>query len=178
MKLNKPEYNWVFTPQHAICMHAPERFAYVQFTNSLGDITPLPDLKDISSEVAVRGMLMRIYYSQHSFFSLNDKYAGTTDELLSHTQKRFHYFPKDQTLHLEHLKNHIFLSPVSIQLIEEIGFVASVAVKTKDSYEFWHIRRDGRMACTKTSKVWESKVDYHVSESPKVTSIANIELFI
>ena len=68
IKLEKPEYNWVWSPQHAVNMHMPERFGYVQFTTRSADITrhskDADMLIDIDNEIIAREILMRIFYAQ------------------------------------------------------------------------------------------------------------------
>ena len=66
-----PENNWVWSPQGAIDMHMPERWGYVQFSNSSADsFIANPD-------EATRWALRRLYYRQADYKKAHGKYART-----------------------------------------------------------------------------------------------------
>lgn len=75
IKQNKPEYNWVWSPQGKINMHMPEKWGYLQFSDSLNTI-PVYD-KHYDSKIK----LMSLYYSQRRYFELHGLYANTIDQL-------------------------------------------------------------------------------------------------
>ena len=71
---NKPEANWVWSPQGAIDMHRPERWGYVQFSKE----APGPaDFRPDPSRPA-RDRLMAIYWAQKAY---KDKHKAWADSL-------------------------------------------------------------------------------------------------
>lgn len=73
----KPEDNWVWSPQHAIDMHRPEYWGYVQFTSKRpGSVTFERD-----SLWDARMNAMAIYYAQKTFRQTNRRWASTLAEL-------------------------------------------------------------------------------------------------
>ncbi len=73
----KREDNWVWTPQGAIDMHRPERWGFVQFTES-ADATKVPFVCDPAQ--AVRDRLMDVYHAQARFQKEHGRW-GTLEEL-------------------------------------------------------------------------------------------------
>lgn len=74
---NKPENNWVWSPQGVIDMHRPERWGYVQFTTN----------KDGKAEFrkdpdwGIKDELHRAYYAQRIHRDKTGKYAATVADL-------------------------------------------------------------------------------------------------
>jgi len=74
---NKPEANWVWSPQGTIDMHRPERWGYVQFsTEAPGRATFRPD-----PTLAARDRLMQIYHAQKDYQKKNQSWAPTLEAL-------------------------------------------------------------------------------------------------
>jgi hypothetical protein len=73
------ENNWVWSPQGAVAMHMPERWAYVQFSGALAGTRVDPFVAD--PDEAVKWTLRRLYYSQAAFREKNRRYARTLGEL-------------------------------------------------------------------------------------------------
>jgi len=73
----KPEDNWVWSPQGVIDMHRPERWGYVQFSNSK------PGAESFRADPTwpAREMLMRIYYAQREFKEKNKRWGVKLEEL-------------------------------------------------------------------------------------------------
>jgi hypothetical protein len=71
--------NWVWSPQGAIDMHMPERWAFVQFSGAEAG-TRTDKFVDNPDE-RVKWALRRLYYRQRRFRSANGRYAQTLDEL-------------------------------------------------------------------------------------------------
>lgn len=73
---NRPEDNWVWSPQGVIDMHRPERWGYVQFgdTGPNGAFRPDPTWP-------VRDALHRAYYAQRVYYGANRRFAARADEL-------------------------------------------------------------------------------------------------
>lgn len=74
---DKPEQNWVWSPQGIINMHAPERWGYVQFSTATpGTATFKPD-----ETGPARQLLHRIYYAQLRYWKQRKHWAKTLEEL-------------------------------------------------------------------------------------------------
>lgn len=76
----KREDNWVWSPQGIINMHRPERWGYVQFSESKGDKRDKNEFKVDPTEPG-REALMEIYHKQKSFKTKNKRWASSLDEL-------------------------------------------------------------------------------------------------
>jgi cellulose/xylan binding protein with CBM9 domain len=74
---DRPEDNWVWSPQGVVDMHRPETWGYVQFS------TAAPGKADYRPDPAgpARHLLQRIYYAQTAFQKEHGRYARTLDEL-------------------------------------------------------------------------------------------------
>ncbi|WP_423737343.1 carbohydrate-binding family 9-like protein [Chitinophaga caseinilytica] len=73
-----PEYNWVWSPQGIVDMHAPERWGFLQFTTkSPGEKV----LYEAPAWVEAEALLWEVYYRQHRFRRENGKFASTMSEL-------------------------------------------------------------------------------------------------
>ena len=74
---DRPEHNWVWSPQGVVDMHRPERWGYVQFnTESPGTAVFRPD-----PSLAARDSLMYIYDAQQAYRRERGHWAGTLAEL-------------------------------------------------------------------------------------------------
>jgi hypothetical protein len=74
---NKPEHNWVWSPQGVIDMHRPERWGYLQFSTAKpgkAEFKPDPDW-------ALRDLLHRAYYAQRIYHKAHGKYASAVSDL-------------------------------------------------------------------------------------------------
>lgn len=74
---NRPEDNWVWSPQGVIDMHRPERWGYVQFSTA----EPGADRFVPDPTLPARDLLMEVYNLQREFFDSHDRWAATFDEL-------------------------------------------------------------------------------------------------
>jgi hypothetical protein len=74
-----PEDNWVWSPQGAVNMHMPERWGYVQFSDTIAG-TGTTALVDDPNE-RVKWALRRLYYRQRTYRAGHGSYAPTLDAL-------------------------------------------------------------------------------------------------
>ena len=74
---NRPEYNWVWSPQGVIDMHRPERWGYVQFSDKQPGTVAFE--KDAGWDIA--DALHRAYYAQRVYHQKNKKFAAKADDL-------------------------------------------------------------------------------------------------
>jgi len=74
-----PEHNWVWSPQGIIDMHAPEKWAYLQFSSHGGGADTVAFVP--AADEAVRGALWKVYYAQKKYWREHGKYAVTLKEL-------------------------------------------------------------------------------------------------
>ncbi|MDF2440841.1 MAG: hypothetical protein JWN98_1825, partial [Abditibacteriota bacterium] len=116
---DRPEHNWVWSPQSAIDMHRPECWGYVQFvTEAPGQATFRPD-----PSAAAREYLMQVYHAQHAYKNRMGQWATSLEELaipepgavqtlmqptLCNTDEGFEataiYLTADNTPHLLHVR--------------------------------------------------------------------------
>jgi hypothetical protein len=74
---NRPEDNWVWSPQGVVNMHRPEMWGYVQFSTApVGQAAFRPDPAG-----PARHMLHRIYHAQVESFRKHKRYAPTLEAL-------------------------------------------------------------------------------------------------
>jgi hypothetical protein len=74
---NKPEANWVWSPQGVIDMHRPERWGVLQFSSSApGSVEYRPDPAG-----PVRHLLHCVYYAQRDFYKEHGTWAKTLNQL-------------------------------------------------------------------------------------------------
>ncbi|OWK40457.1 hypothetical protein FRUB_05376 [Fimbriiglobus ruber] len=74
---NRPEHNWVWSPQGVIDMHRPERWGEVQFsTKAAGPVAFRPD-----PARAVKDRLHDAYYAQHAYRARTGGYTAAADLL-------------------------------------------------------------------------------------------------
>ncbi|SDS63305.1 Carbohydrate family 9 binding domain-like [Mucilaginibacter mallensis] len=73
---NKPEHNWVWSPQGLIAMHMPERWGYLLFTKSNDNVTfTMPYAEQ------QKRYLWLIYYREKEWFRQHGEYALSLDKL-------------------------------------------------------------------------------------------------
>lgn len=74
---DRPEHNWVWSPQGVIDMHRPERWGYLQFSTARpGAAEFKPD-----ADWAARDLLHRAYYAQRAYHKASGKFAATVADL-------------------------------------------------------------------------------------------------
>jgi hypothetical protein len=74
---NRPEHNWVWSPQGVIDMHRPERWGYVQFSTAKpGTAAFRPD-----PTAPARDLLHRVYYAQRDYRKAHGSFARSIAEL-------------------------------------------------------------------------------------------------
>ncbi|MBN9520578.1 carbohydrate-binding family 9-like protein [bacterium] len=72
---NRPEHNWVWSPQGVIDMHRPERWGYLQFAEKPGEAFRLdPDWE-------ARDTLHRVYYAQRAHRAKAGRYTANAGDL-------------------------------------------------------------------------------------------------
>lgn len=74
---DRPEHNWVWSPQGVIDMHRPERWGYLQFSTAKpATATFRPD-----PTAPARDLLHRVYYAQRDYQKAHGTFAGTLADL-------------------------------------------------------------------------------------------------
>lgn len=81
VKRQKPEDNWVWSPQGIIDMHRPERWGYVQFSTA----EPGSDAFRPDPTLAARDALMTVYHAQKSFIKRAQRWARSLEDLMLET---------------------------------------------------------------------------------------------
>ena len=119
---NRPEHNWVWSPQGVIDMHRPEKWGYVQFTTApIGQDRFHPD-----PAAPTRDLLMQIYYAQKRFHQQRGHYAATLPELTNAAEPP--YAP-----------------PPTLRLTPS-GYIATCECRSLDGSRIhWHVREDSRL---------------------------------
>ncbi|HHV36633.1 MAG TPA: carbohydrate-binding family 9-like protein [Candidatus Cloacimonetes bacterium] len=76
---DKPEYNWVWSPQGLIAMHYPERWGFLFFSHSeAGEFVPDYDIPDVEY---AKEYLRQLYYKQKQYFFDKGRYATRLGQL-------------------------------------------------------------------------------------------------
>src|SRR4051812_17985267 len=121
-----PEDNWVWSPQGAVNMHMPERWGYVQFSDTVGGTGTTAPVEDPNERV--KWALRRLYYRQRTYRAAHGTYATTLDALSA------------SDIRVEGLDFHpaISLTPSSYEIVAP-GFAGALA----------HITADGRAWVTR-----------------------------
>ena len=78
VKKDKPEFNWVWSPQGLISMHMPERWGLVRFKEKRRKEKNNFFTSSIDN---ARWAIRQIYYYQGNYFLKNNRYATSADEL-------------------------------------------------------------------------------------------------
>ncbi len=118
---NRPEDNWVWSPQGVIDMHRPEMWGILQFTRqtptSAAVVTPLPGK-------AARDTALEIYYAQRDFWKAHSRWATNLAEL----------------------EWEVAQQPAGVETpvleVSPDGYVCSVASKGTEQRHIWRIRQD------------------------------------
>lgn len=121
---NRPEHNWVWSPQGVVDMHQPEHWGYVQFS------TDVPGKSRFRRDRAepVRNALMRIYHAQRAFYTKNKRWAASLVELGE-------TLPMLSGVH----------EPIQINLTSD-GYVATARfAPNRTAQQRWHVRQDSRL---------------------------------
>ena len=121
---NRPEHNWVWSPQGAIDMHRPERWGSVQFS------TDAPGKSGFRRDPAepVRDALMQIYHAQRTFHAKNKRWAASLAELGETVPALFGV-----------------RGPIEIVLTSE-GYTATAHFTlNRKTEQIWHVRQDSRL---------------------------------
>ncbi len=121
---NRPEDNWVWSPQGVIDMHRPEHWGYVQFTHQpSGTVRFHPDLAH-----SLRAWLIGVYYAQRTYFETHKKYAASWEALgvSTHGVKGLS-------------------APPLLTLTAEGYLVTAVRWARGRKTEVWHIQQDSRL---------------------------------
>jgi predicted peptidase len=128
---NKPENNWIWSPQGIVDMHRPERWGYVEFSNaSKADAPFRPD-----PALPARDLLMEIYHHQKSFRERHGRWAERLDDLAI-DPKTLKRFPSPPEMHLT-----------------DDGFLATLRRTAEDGVrEEWHVRQDSRLWMTRVEE--------------------------
>jgi len=117
------EENWVWSPIGAIDMHRPERWGFVQFSDTLAGHGIQPFLFDPENEV--KDELRILYYAQREYAARNGHYASS-----------FHELKKDKLLPFPLLFNP--------ELKRTFSLYEIVASRSGSSWQ-WHIDQTGRV---------------------------------
>jgi len=119
-KAGQPEHNWVWSPQHVVDMHRPERWGYVQFSEKPAAFVPDPSWP-------ARQWLQAVYEAQREFQPKHGRYAATLSEL------ELNVF-----MDLSLTKPQLWATPSL--------FEASIETRAADgSFQVWKIRQDARV---------------------------------
>lgn len=121
---NRPEHNWVWSPQGVIDMHRPERWGYVQFSTArAGSVAFRPDPAQAAREV-----LHRIYYAQRAYRDKQKRWAPSLD-----------------ALGLAGLEHPNLMGPPVLETTASL-YEAHVTLRRPDAApRRWHIRSDARV---------------------------------
>jgi hypothetical protein len=129
---DRPEHNWVWSPQGVIDMHRPERWGYVQFSTApvgQAEFTPDPTAE-------ARNLLMRLYELQREFQRQHSRWAASIEELLEETDHR------EWAAHLSTL--------INLQLTEA-GYVLSMPLTSTEETGTIYVRQD--------SLIWRDNIE-------------------
>jgi hypothetical protein len=74
-----PEHNWVWSPQGIIDMHAPEKWAYLQFSTHGGGKDTVAF--GVPEDAGVRAKLWTLYGAQRKYLRQHGHYANSMSEL-------------------------------------------------------------------------------------------------
>lgn len=132
---DRPERNWVWSPQGVVDMHRPEHWGIVQFcsgTPGTGRYVPDPSL-------AARQVLHEVYAAQQEYRKLRGEWAGRMEDLdVKCASVPLPFVTGEERSQL--------LRAVRLETTASL-FEASLLVRYPDgSTQRWHIRQD--------SKVW------------------------
>lgn len=119
-KTGIPEHNWVWSPQHVVDMHRPERWGYVQFSDTRTALVP-------DASWPARQWLQAVYEAQREFQKSRGRYAATLSEL-----------NLEIVTDLSLSRPNVWATPSS--------FEASIETRAADGTStVWRIRQDARV---------------------------------
>lgn len=120
---NKPEENWVWSPQGRISMHQPETYAYVLFSNKAPgtEVIAFPEMP----EEKIKWALYQLFHQQHSYYEQHKRFAGDLNRLTIPTVDL-----KDYTF-----KPVIFSTPNTFEIL----------APSLQKGTYWHINQDGHI---------------------------------
>lgn len=126
---NRPEDNWVWSPQWTVNMHRPETWGYVQFSTAKAGSRPAREVRFVPDPAGpAKYQLMRVYYAQQAHKARSGSYAETLD-----------------ALDLPRLDDPSLSGAISFDTTES-GYRASAVVRLPDdSTQTWHVRQDARL---------------------------------
>jgi len=113
-----PEDNWVWSPVGLINMHLPERWGYVQFSDS--QVGQGNNLFVIDPDEQIKNELRKLYDAEKAFFSTHGHYTNLLTELTSNSS----------------------LSDVAIEASKSWFKISSPATSKG---EYWYITEDSRV---------------------------------
>lgn len=133
---NRPEDNWVWSPQGVVDMHRPERWGYVTFSRHPNIEKNSPIYPSYAASERARELLMSIYYAQRQYFKVHGCFAHELAAL---------------NIEPSLLKSKSMRGKVTIECMAA-AFVACTEVTATDeaTSEKWFIRED--------SRIWSSRV--------------------
>ncbi len=122
---DRPEYNWVWSPQDAINMHRPEYWGYVHFTT--GDAIGVEP--EVDAFLPVRVYLMQVYYEQQRQRAAHGAYSRDAVALM------------DSIGFCEHpaLVGELVIEPTPA------GYLASRTIEIDGERHTWSIRQDSKV---------------------------------
>lgn len=71
---NAGEDNWVWSPQHVVNMHLPERWGYIQFADGPSKLEPLKGWRDTQ-------VLALVWEAERAYRDIHGRWAKTVEEL-------------------------------------------------------------------------------------------------
>jgi hypothetical protein len=117
---DRPERNWIWSPQGVVDMHRPETWGYLQFSTAQPGTDPfVPD-----PAWPARETLSQIYYAQRAFRESRGEWARSLAQLDIQTSL--------------HVRPEIFVTPSLFEAVVEVP-LDSGRSKT------WHIAQDARI---------------------------------
>lgn len=121
---NRPEHNWVWSPQGVVDMHRPEMWGYLQFSTARpGKATYHPD-----PAIPVRVLLMQLYYAQRD-----------------HQKKTGAWALRWEDLGLPFTPSKAIPHPPTIERKAQ-GYVASCLLQLSGTTsQRWHVEQDSRI---------------------------------
>jgi hypothetical protein len=132
VKEDKPEDNWVWSPQWVIDMHQPEKWGFVQFSEKLGIPFTFPQ-----ASYDIQSVLYWIQQAQFDYYNIFKNYAFTYKEL-NITQESF-----DLSKGASPIVPGLTL--YNINSLDDFGFDAMLMYSEKGRQTYiWHIRNDSK----------------------------------
>ncbi len=122
---NRPEYNWIWSPQGIIDMHRPERWGVLQFTTKPpGEHVPFV----MDPTMPARDLLMSVYHRQRAYRGKFGRWAKNVEEL-----------------GMEGMAHESVTGPIAIEP-DGRGYIATVKVRMPDgSTRTLHTRADSKL---------------------------------